>query len=201
MSQTNLILADLKKAEDDLNQFPADERWCPIQGYEGYYDVSDRGVVRSCTRTIPHARYGTVNRLARLRKPSTRTDGYLIVGLHRGGRTTASPVHRLVAAAFCSGRDAEHSQVNHKDGNKLNNAAGNLEWVTAQQNTVHAHANGLIKYRRGEDNRASRITAADVLAIRAARERGIPAKEVAAKYGIATTYVWEITSGRSWGHV
>jgi len=118
------------------------ETWKDIPGYEGRYQVSDEGRVRSIDRVVRGVSkagreyqrqvLGTV-----LRPGSCR--GYLIVNLHPSGTVA---VHLLVARAFVAGF-ATGLEVNHKDGNKKNNAATNLEWVTHQGNQAHAVAIGL----------------------------------------------------------
>jgi hypothetical protein len=72
-------------------------------------------------------------------KPSVMPNGYAKVNLSHNGVVETLLVHRLVAELFCKG----HGQVNHKDGNKLNNHYSNLEWVTAKENMRHALATGL----------------------------------------------------------
>lgn len=70
-------------------------------------------------------------------KPSINPHGYKIVNLIIDGEQIGKAVHTLVARAFCNGYE-EGLQVNHKDGNKLNNNANNLEWVTAKENVRHS---------------------------------------------------------------
>jgi hypothetical protein len=102
------------------------EVWKPIPGFESCGFVSSIGRVRSA-----HGRD---------RKTSIGGKGYERVGLI-GGKVTLF-VHRLVAQAFCSGY-VDGLTVNHKDGNKLNNCADNLEWVTHSENVKHAYRTGL----------------------------------------------------------
>lgn len=105
--------------------------WKPIVGFEDCGEVSNTGLIR--------------NKRGVIRKTSVAKNGYERVGFH-GGQTTIA-VHRLVARAFCEGYD-EHLEVNHKDGDKLNNVAENLEWVTKSDNIKHAFANGLKTHNR-----------------------------------------------------
>lgn len=118
------------------------ETWKDILGYEGRYQVSDEGRVRSIDRAVRGVskagrEYQRKVRGAILRPGNCR--GYLIVNLHPAGTIA---VHLLVARAFVAGF-APGLEVNHKDGNKKHNAATNLEWVTHQENQAHAVATGL----------------------------------------------------------
>ena len=70
-------------------------------------------------------------------------NGYMTVGSHKGRKY----VHRLVATAYCHKPSEKHTQVNHIDGDKNNNSACNLEWVTPSENIRHAHEQGLMKNR------------------------------------------------------
>lgn len=118
------------------------ETWKDIPGYEDRYQVSDEGRVRSVDRMargVSKAGRDYLKKMpGRVLRPGN-CRGYLIVNLHPTGTVT---VHRLVALAFVSGF-AAGLEVNHKDGNKKNNAASNLEWVTRQGNQVHAVVAGL----------------------------------------------------------
>lgn len=122
------------------------EVWLPVQGYEGAYEVSNLGRVRSLVRTIVQpAKNGSVATHTyggKVLSPVKQSNGYLTVNLC--GRLHT--VHRIVARAFVSNPD-DMPQVNHIDGNKANNHADNLEWCTASQNTRHAVAMGLCNFK------------------------------------------------------
>lgn len=102
------------------------EKWKDIDGYEGMYQVSDLGRVRSF-------KYGK----ERILKSNVLQSGYIQVGLHKNGRTKMKYIHRLVANAFIPNDDSSKNQVNHKDENKQNNRASNLEWCTQQYNLTY----------------------------------------------------------------
>lgn len=121
-------------------------QWKAIEGYEGYYEVSDNGCVRSLDRVIPDSAHGTRKihgRVMKLTKSYGRNDdGYLVVNLRKEYTTKVVPVHRLVAIAFIPNPN-NFPTVNHRDGNKGNNCADNLEWVTYSDNNAHALRTGL----------------------------------------------------------
>ena len=106
------------------------EEWRDIEGYEGIYQVSNLGRVKSLTRLGSNNRifYGTV------RKPVIDKNGYCIVTLCKDGKTKNQFIHRLVAQTFLPNID-NLPVVNHKDENKQNNCVDNLEWCTVKYNT------------------------------------------------------------------
>lgn len=105
------------------------EIWRPAFGYEENYEVSSLGRIR--------------NKRNEVMKPNLREDGYLWIYLASKTSPNNTSVHRLVAKTFITNPDNK-PQVNHKDGNKINNCIENLEWVTGSENVRHAYANGLI---------------------------------------------------------
>lgn len=117
------------------------EIWKSIENYEGFYEVSNHGRVRSLTRKT---RFGRGYRIYEGKELSLQTDkdGYKRVALHREGKVKRFFVHRLVALAFID-NPCDKPVVNHKDGNKQNNHADNLEWATNSENDIHAFKTGL----------------------------------------------------------
>lgn len=117
------------------------EQWKAIPGYEGRYEVSDQGRVKSlsflqrCDRGLRRTR-------ERIVAQQRQNAGYMLVHLHLDNQRKALLVHRLVAAAFCPGT-APDLDVNHMDGDKSNNSAANLEWLQRTANHDHAVALGL----------------------------------------------------------
>lgn len=112
------------------------EVWKDVKGYEGYYQVSNLGKVRSLDRvdTLGYHRKGKVL------TDNSDKDGYHQVGLFQGGKGKACKVHRLVAQAFLENPD-NLPQVNHKDEDKTNNVVSNLEWCTAAYNMNYGTRN------------------------------------------------------------
>lgn len=116
--------------------------WKPVQEYNGFYEVSNHGLVRGVDRAIPMPGGRIRNVKEKLLKPKRSADGYLFVSLSKYGVTNTRYIHRLVAVAFIPNPHGL-PEVNHKDGNKMNNVPDNLEWCTHQQNVMHAYENGL----------------------------------------------------------
>jgi hypothetical protein len=120
-----------------------DIEWRPVVGYEGLYEVSSKGDVRSVARIA--ARSGTQGNLriqAKIRKAQVTPKGYHRVQLTKDGKARNHLVHVLVATAFLE-NPSQKPEVNHKNGNKGDNRVGNLEWATTGENLQHAYDTGL----------------------------------------------------------
>lgn len=115
------------------------EVWKDIVGYEGIYEVSNYGRVKRL-ETLVKNKHGY--RVVKEKILNTPSYIYQTVFLSNG-KVKQHYVHRLVATAFIP-NPLNKEQVNHKDGNKLNNNLSNLEWVTKSENQIHAIENGLI---------------------------------------------------------
>lgn len=122
------------------------EIWKDIKNFEGYYQISNYGKVRSLDRFD-----GVRNRKGQNIKPALKNNGYLQVGLRKHRKRKYVSVHRLVAEHFINNPENK-SQVNHIDGNKQNNCVSNLEWSTPGENLEHARRNGLIIMPKSEKN-------------------------------------------------
>lgn len=164
------------------------EIWKWIDGFEGKYEVSNLGNVRS---------YVT----PRLLRPFKKKNGYVGVKLSGGAELA---VHRLVADAFIP-NTGNLPEVNHRDCQKWNNAVYNLEWVTHQQNIQHAADNGLLAHRkvaRGSAANKSHLTDADVKTIRARYEAGgCTHKSLGKDYGVDAYTIYAIINRKTWTHI
>ena len=116
--------------------------WKEIPEFEGHYEVSNTGIVRSIGRVVPNSETGVRYSKAKeiVANPTTRSP-YLYVKLYKHNVMHGRAVHRCVALAFIPNPDGKE-QVNHKDGNKLNNSVENLEWCTRLENIRHGIAMG-----------------------------------------------------------
>lgn len=115
------------------------EIWHPCVGYETHYEVSNLGNVRSIARMVNNRlKTGLRKSPQKVLKAGKSKTGYLIVSFCVDGVKSNQNVHRLVARAFIA-NELNKPQVNHKDGDKLNNNVNNLEWVTVSENGLHAY--------------------------------------------------------------
>lgn len=147
------------------------------------YEASDTGLIRNAKTGHEMKQY-------------VSKDGYLRTQIAGKTRT----VHRLIACAFVPA-DSGKDFVNHKDGNKLNNRADNLEWVTRSENMQHAYDHGLKKAPSGTKNGRSKLTEEDVSFI---RNHYIPgdevygAKALSEKFGVARQTISAVFCGQNW---
>ena len=123
------------------------EIWKNIENYEDCYEVSNYGRVRRkdgyVNSGIKHNEKRFIK--GKVLKANTKRNGYLTVDLSKNYKVKTVSIHRLVATAFCENDDkVSKIQVNHKNGNKQDNRAENLEWVTPSQNILHASENKLL---------------------------------------------------------
>lgn len=179
--------------------FTEAEEWRAVPGYEGFYEVSSLGRVRSLDRLhAPRVR----QKQGRVLRLLARKKKYLAVRLSKAGQIKMWNVHALVLMAFVGPRPSGY-EGNHIDGNSLNNTAANLEWVTPLVNMRHAYAMGLIPLlpSRGEENPQARLKDADIVAIRHMHEAGIRNKDIAATMGVSAGTISMITHGQRWKHV
>jgi hypothetical protein len=123
------------------------EIWKDIPGFDGLYLVSNKGNVRSYPRITEDKNGRFLSAKGKVIKPCLTDRGYLKVFLVKDGVRTAKRVNRLVAEVFVP-NVYNKPEVNHKNGNKTDNRAENLEWCTRQENVKHAYDTGLNPSRR-----------------------------------------------------
>ena len=116
--------------------------WRPAVGFEGFYEVSNDGLVRSVARVVIRRDGKPMPVKQQIMKQVLSNAGYVRVSMSKDGWKGWKSVHRLVAESFIANPENKR-EVNHKDGDKMNNAVDNLEWVTSKENAAHRNATGL----------------------------------------------------------
>lgn len=167
------------------------ERWLPVVGYEGYYEVSDEGQVRSIRTNFGNPR-------ERLLKPQPTHDGYQRVELSKDNEQERRHVSHLVLEAFVGPRPAG-LQACHGDDDGSNNRLSNLRWDTRRANYDDAIRNG---NRKGEKHHGATITEEVARQIKVlAANRSIWAREIADKFNTTVHVVRNIRNGKTWAWV
>lgn len=176
------------------------ETWKYVHGYEGIYQVSNLGRVRSVDRLLSDGR----NRKGVMLKPYVDKDGYKHVTLTANSTSKHYFVHRLVAEAFIENPNGL-PQINHKDETRDNNNVNNLEWCDARYNLVYGnHLSKISKKISGENHYAHKLTESDVRMI---RERYVPFDKefgqsaMARRYGVCQSVIRNIITRKIWKHV
>jgi hypothetical protein len=171
------------------------EIWKPISEYEGLYWVSNEGRVRSIRKIL---------------KPCNVAGGYLNVVLCVNNNKSRPRIHRLVAKAFIPNLNNK-PDINHIDGNKLNNNVSNLEWCTKSENALHAYKTGLFnsqlqslkenKFGLGNLGRKGlgyKIEMKDAQEIRSRYSQGETQKSIATDFNISQALVSHIINEKIW---
>jgi len=171
------------------------EIWKDIPGYEGLYKVSNLGNIKSLKRLFLHQGKRLLQINERILKPLVYKKGYPMVGIFKDGVTKKAYIHRLVAQTFIPNPENKQ-QVNHKDGNKQNNTASNLEWCTQSENIQHAFKTGLNK--SGEEHPFSKLTELSVLEIRSST---LNQRELSEAYGVQQSLISSIKMRKIWKNI
>lgn len=166
------------------------ETWLPLFGYEGFYDASSYGRIRSIPRN------GT-SVGGRILKQTNGPAGYLAYCLHANGVHRTHRAHRLIALTFLPNPDNK-PHVNHINGDKKDNRIENLEWCTARENINHAYKTGLKVANSMEDHGLNCLDRTQALCIHQLLLDGMNYTSIAGYFKISTGTVGQIAMGRHW---
>lgn len=183
---------------DHTPNYPTDQEiWKDIPGFEGYYQASSFGQVRSLDRIVPLKDGRTRFAQGRILRPGITTN-YLSVSLCISAIEKSFLIHYLVMLTFAGPRPAGY-EINHQDGDKSNNSFANLEYVTTSQNKYHAFANGLSP--KGSAHKNAKLNETAVREIRQLIAEGFAEQQIAGRYGVTRNVIWRIKHGKGWKHV
>ena len=186
-----------------------EEIWKDIEGYEGLYQVSNLGRVKSLNRDHQaNSRWGkTMKRVIKEKLlKEDKTGRYLRVSLSKNGIKQRFSINRLVAQAFIP-NIKNKPQVNHKDGNRDNNQVENLEWCTAKENMQHARSNNLItNIPIGENHPSSKLSKKNAIKIKKIAKIGTRSRpgninKLAKEYGVNRVTITDIVHQKTWKHI
>ena len=183
MLVTSSALITNQKGIDYMDKCSTEnEIWEDIKGYEGYYQISETGKVLSVRNSF-------------ILSPTT-SNGYKEVVLSVNHIKGYKLIHRLVAEAFIPNVDNK-PEVNHIDGDKLNNNINNLEWVTRVENAKHAGANGLMP--SGEKNHMVVLSKSDVNKIIKLRYiHKLEVEDIANLFNVSISHLSQVVNGDTW---
>ena len=172
------------------------EIWKDVVGYEGLYEVSDLGRVRS----VPRIDSRKIPRGGHLMKIQIAVQtGYPVVGLHKAGKLRLRTVHQMVLEAFVGPCPAGYEGC-HRDDVRTNSVLANLRWGTRKSNHADRDRNG--RTARGEKNGgANKLTDAKVREIRARNAKGESYYALAKQYGVSDVMVSKVCRRLNWTHV
>lgn len=171
-----------------------EEIYKDIVDYEGLYQISNLGNVRSLDKEInlPKGKYIKKGR----RISTTRIGNYITFCGYKNGGQKNLYVHREIARAFINNPD-NLPAVNHLDGNKKNNSISNLEWCSYMRNIRHAYETGLMNKSKGENHCHAKLKAEDISKIKELVMDNTFQK-VADMYGVTRQAIWLIYKGKNW---
>ncbi len=174
------------------------ETWSKIKGEPEHFEVSTFGRMRRLAFVYNRVHNGKMIDVPvpeiELVGSRLSAKGYKRINFNNKTRQ----LHRVVAETFVSGQTAERNQVNHKDGNKLNNDISNLEWVSNQENRDHAVLNGL--QARGAKV-SLKLSDKDVEAILNDLKAGKSQYAIAEEYAVCQQTISAINTGKTWTHL
>lgn len=174
------------------------EIWKDVKGYEGIYEVSSFGRVRSVDRFAFHWRGGKRIVKGKILIQCNRGEGYLCVDLSKKSKKTTYLTHRIVAISFLGLN--KKLEVNHKDSNRHNNSIENLEWSTRSENMKHASIFGNHN-AISSPKMAKKLNVEKVLSIRLKSLNGISQRDIAKEFSIARSNVCSIVNRKTWKNI
>lgn len=166
-----------------------EEKWLPVKEYEGEYEISNFGRVKSLTRVVSNGRGGVLHVEGRILNFSPNSNGYLYARFRTERKKKY--IHHLVAEHFIGERPAG-AHIDHIDGNRTNNDVANLRYCTPKENIS----------KPGSKNGFAKLTESEVLQIRAKyvwRKYGVGI--LSKEFNIHPTHVHDIVTRKRWTHI
>lgn len=181
-----------------------DEIWKDVEGYEGLYQASTWGRIKSLPTSLPriysNRKAGLYRTSEKILKTPVASSGYAIVTLCKDGIQTSCSVHRLIAETFLTNPN-NYPVINHKDTNRINNNLANLEWCTYSRNNSLPFQQGR-RSVRGSDNNTSKLDELQVLTIKLIlAEKSLTPKQIAKYFSVSPAAIYHILKESTWSHI
>lgn len=168
------------------------EQWMPVTNYEGLYEVSNFGRIKSLPRK------GSPR--TTIMQTCLDSNGYEQTAITKNKKSTSFKIHKLVAIAFIE-KTLTGYEINHKDGNRLNNNASNLEWCTRSENVKHSYDFG-IKCHKGDRQGTRKLCSDQVREITAKYKPRIYTRTMLAKeYGVTISCIKQVLNKKNWASI
>jgi hypothetical protein len=164
------------------------EKWKPVEGYEGYYEVSNHGRLKM----LPAMRKDGKQRPERIIHGCKNSRGYMTCRLYSPRMEKSRTIHSIVAVAWCPKQDYQ-TEVNHRDLDKTNNHPDNLEWCSRTENNQHAARNG--------HHNTAILNPVIVRIIRRCLQFGMRQKDIGKAFGVPQNTISNVSTGSRWSHV
>lgn len=173
-----------------------EEVWMPVLGFEGFYEASNLGKVKSISRMVPFGTRGNKRFIKGSEvKPILGSRGYLVVNLTRSGKRRQLFLHKVILEAFL-GERPEGMESCHNNGNRQDARLENLRWDTRSGNHKDKRKHGT--WQVGEKANNVKLTNEIVIAI---RSKGLTARQAVEQYGLSKSNAKHIVRGDTWRHL
>lgn len=172
--------------------------WKDVPSYEGYYQVSSCGLIKSISRVVKYRENHSGLRKERILKLNVTKSGYVhaVICIDKVNKTVK--VHRLVALAFIPNPENKPC-VNHINGIKTDNRVENLEWCTYAENTQHAFKTKLKSGVKGEESHLSKLKTEDIMKIRLLYSEGCHSQnELGKMFNVSQSQIARIINNINW---
>lgn len=176
------------------------EEWRDVIEYEGLYQVSNYGRIRTVSRFVNSKQKSLRFISQKIRKIELDKDGYHRLQLHKDGQSKKFFVHRLVGYAFLG--LSKDKQINHINSIRHDNRLKNLEVCTARENTIHGIKYGYINSQKGELNMKVKLSEQDILTIKTLLQKKVLTQtEIGNLYSVCNQSISNIKLKKNWKHI